>query len=79
MKATDGSKVLRADDPADPLNRAPDLLGVADELIRQAWVEGGDDCMHSLFVCLTKKAAPSYRASSAGKFDNGHPTSASVL
>jgi D-aspartate ligase len=58
MKATDGSKVLRADDPADLLNCAPDLLGVTDELILQAWVEGGDDCMHSLYVCLDHESRP---------------------
>ena len=58
MKATGGLKVLRADDPAALLNCAPGLLGVTDELILQAWVEGGDECMHSLYVCLDHLSRP---------------------
>jgi D-aspartate ligase len=58
MKATDGFKVLRADDPAALLDCAPELLGVTDELILQTWVEGGDECMHSLYVCLDRESRP---------------------
>ena len=58
MTGTGGFKVLRADDPPDLLKFARSLLGVMDELILQTWVEGGNECMHSLYVCLDHESRP---------------------
>jgi len=58
MRATGGFKVLRADSPADLRQLATPLLGVVPELVLQAWIEGGDDCMVSLFVCLDRQSRP---------------------
>lgn len=58
MRASGGAKVLRVDDLATLDRLVRPLLAEVDELILQAWVEGGDDCMHSLFVCLDRESRP---------------------
>lgn len=58
MARTDGFKVLRVEDPAALLEAAPALLEATDALVLQSWIDGGDECMVSLYVCLDARSQP---------------------